>query len=92
MTKPAPRLRPHSPAAGQHGLGILPAVSEALNSSPDVRHALEKTLSLVADMLGLRTREAATDEMVALEAGQPPEIGGFGREALTSRGASRHAG
>jgi two-component system NarL family sensor kinase len=36
-------------------LGILNAVSEALNSSPDVRHALERTLSLVADMLGLRT-------------------------------------
>jgi two-component system NarL family sensor kinase len=30
-------------------------VSEALNSSPDVRQALERTLSLVADMFGLRT-------------------------------------
>jgi two-component system NarL family sensor kinase len=36
-------------------LGILNAVSEALNSSPDVRQALERTLSLVAEMLGLRT-------------------------------------
>jgi two-component system, NarL family, sensor kinase len=36
-------------------LWILNAVSEALNSSPDVRRALERTLSLVADMLGLRT-------------------------------------
>jgi two-component system NarL family sensor kinase len=36
-------------------LGILNAVSEALNSSPDVRQALERTLSLVADLLGLRT-------------------------------------
>ena len=33
----------------------LYAISEALNSSPDVRQALERTLSLVADMLGLRT-------------------------------------
>ncbi len=36
-------------------LGILNAVSEALNSSPDVRQALERTLGLVADLLGLRT-------------------------------------
>src|ERR687884_918474 len=36
-------------------LGIVNAVAEALNSSPDVRQALERTLSLVADMLGLRT-------------------------------------
>src|SRR5258708_6114381 len=36
-------------------LAILTAVSEALNSSPDVRQALERTLALVADMLGLRT-------------------------------------
>jgi len=36
-------------------LGILNAVSEALNSSHDVRQALEQTLSLVADLLGLRT-------------------------------------
>src|SRR5258707_9327242 len=36
-------------------LAILSAVSEALNSSPDVRQALERTLGLVADLLGLRT-------------------------------------
>src|SRR5918911_4567095 len=36
-------------------LSIVNAVAEALNSSPDVRQALERTLSLVADMLGLRT-------------------------------------
>ncbi len=36
-------------------LGIVNAVAEALNSSPDVRQALERTLSLVADLLGLRT-------------------------------------
>ncbi|HEY1298694.1 MAG TPA: GAF domain-containing sensor histidine kinase [Chloroflexota bacterium] len=36
-------------------LEIVNAVAEALNSSPDVRQALERTLSLVADLLGLRT-------------------------------------
>lgn len=36
-------------------LRIVNAVAEALNSSPDVRQALERTLSLVADMLGLKT-------------------------------------
>jgi two-component system, NarL family, sensor kinase len=36
-------------------LAIVNAVASALNSSPDVRQALERTLSLVADMLGLRT-------------------------------------
>jgi two-component system NarL family sensor kinase len=36
-------------------LGIVNAVAEALNSSPDVRQALERTLGLVADLLGLRT-------------------------------------
>jgi two-component system, NarL family, sensor kinase len=36
-------------------LRIVKAVAEALNSSPDVRQALERTLSLVADLLGLRT-------------------------------------
>jgi two-component system NarL family sensor kinase len=36
-------------------LGIVNAVAEALSSSPDVRQALERTLSLVADLLGLRT-------------------------------------
>jgi two-component system, NarL family, sensor kinase len=41
--------------SAERELGILNAVSEALNSSPDVRQALERTLSLVADMLGLRT-------------------------------------
>lgn len=36
-------------------LSILNAVAEALNSAPDVRQALERTLALVADLLGLRT-------------------------------------
>jgi len=35
-------------------LAIINAVAEALNSSPDVRQALEQTLTLVADLLGLR--------------------------------------
>jgi two-component system, NarL family, sensor kinase len=38
-----------------HELVILNAISEALNSSADVRQALERTLGLVADLLGLRT-------------------------------------
>ena len=36
-------------------LGVLYAVAEALNSATDVRQALERTLALVADLLGLRT-------------------------------------
>jgi two-component system, NarL family, sensor kinase len=36
-------------------LSIVNAVAEALNSSPDVRQALERTLSLVAATLGVRT-------------------------------------
>lgn len=36
-------------------LSILNAIAEALNSSPDVRQALERTLTLVAELLGLRT-------------------------------------
>ena len=36
-------------------LTVLNAVAEALNSSADVQQALERTLALVADLLGLRT-------------------------------------
>ncbi len=36
-------------------LGILNAIAEALNSATDVRQALERTLTLVATLLGLRT-------------------------------------
>ncbi|MDQ2744029.1 MAG: GAF domain-containing sensor histidine kinase [Chloroflexota bacterium] len=36
-------------------LTILSAIAEALNSSSDVRQALERTLALVADLFGLRT-------------------------------------
>ncbi len=36
-------------------LRILNAIAEALNSSPDVQQALERTLGLVADLLGLQT-------------------------------------
>src|SRR6266567_8734410 len=36
-------------------LGILNAVAEAFASAPDVRQALQRTLSLVADLLGLQT-------------------------------------
>jgi two-component system NarL family sensor kinase len=44
-----------SPTESAASLSIVNAVAAALNSSPDVRQALERTLSLVADMLGLRT-------------------------------------
>ncbi len=36
-------------------LAILNAIAEALNSSADVRQALERTLALVAELLGLQT-------------------------------------
>jgi two-component system NarL family sensor kinase len=36
-------------------LSVLNAVAEALNSAPDVRQALQLTLSLMADLLGLHT-------------------------------------
>ena len=36
-------------------LVLLNAIAEALNSSADVRQALERTLGLVAELLGLRT-------------------------------------
>jgi two-component system NarL family sensor kinase len=36
-------------------LRILNAIAEALNSSPDVQQALERTLGLVAELLGLHT-------------------------------------
>ncbi len=43
------------PAERADELGILYAVAEALNSAADVRQALERTLELVAGLLGLRT-------------------------------------
>ena len=59
-------MRTRTGKAGAHGrerprdgrtreLAILNAVAEALNSSSDVRPALERTLQLVGDLLGLRT-------------------------------------
>ncbi|HEV8354764.1 MAG TPA: GAF domain-containing sensor histidine kinase [bacterium] len=36
-------------------LRILNAIAEALNSAPDVQQALDRTLALVTDLLGLRT-------------------------------------
>jgi two-component system NarL family sensor kinase len=52
--RPTPNTQ-HPTPQGHRELGILNAVAEALNSSPDVRQALERTLALVADLLGLRT-------------------------------------
>lgn len=47
----------HAAGASSHvrELTILNAIAEALNSSPDEQQALERTLGLVADLLGLRT-------------------------------------
>ena len=47
--------RPSNARGGHSELEIVAAVAEALNSSPDVRRALEQTLGLVAERLGLRT-------------------------------------
>lgn len=46
---------PTPPSEGARELRILNAVAEALNSALDVREALERTLALVADLLGLET-------------------------------------
>jgi two-component system NarL family sensor kinase len=43
------------PGSRDKELAIVAAVAEALNSSIDVRQALERTLELVAEWLGLRT-------------------------------------
>jgi two-component system, NarL family, sensor kinase len=36
-------------------LRVLASIAEALNSAPDVERALDRTLAMVADLLGLRT-------------------------------------
>ncbi len=46
---------PHAEDPHIRELRILNAIAEALNSSPDVQQALERTLGLVAGLLGLRT-------------------------------------
>jgi two-component system NarL family sensor kinase len=43
------------PASRTDELEVLSAIAEALNRSSDVQQALERTLSLVARLLGLRT-------------------------------------
>jgi two-component system, NarL family, sensor kinase len=50
--RPSPRRPRRSPT---RELRILNSIAEALNSAPDVQQALEQTLRLVADLLGLRT-------------------------------------
>ena len=50
-----PAERFSAPEKRTRELSILNAVAEALNSAPDVRQALERTLALVADLLGLQT-------------------------------------
>jgi len=53
----AARAKQPARAEGAHirELRILNAIAEALNSAADVQQALERTLGLVADLLGLRT-------------------------------------
>ena len=53
---PEPRTASESSEARYtRELRILNAIAEALNSAPDVQQALERTLAMVADLLGLRT-------------------------------------
>jgi two-component system NarL family sensor kinase len=64
-------------AGTRRELAVLGAVAEALNSAADVRQALEKTLALVADLLGLRTGwvwllDRDTDQFYSAAARQLP--------------------
>jgi two-component system NarL family sensor kinase len=52
--RPGPRTKPTG-TQRTHELSVLNAIAEALNSAVDVQQALEQTLGLVADLLGLRT-------------------------------------
>src|SRR5687768_8944989 len=56
MTEPAGERSQRGAAQRRtRELTILNAIAEALNSTSDVQKALERTLGLVADLLGLRT-------------------------------------
>ncbi len=50
-----PEQRGTARESGTRKLSIVNAVAEALNSAPEVRQALQQTLELVADLLGLQT-------------------------------------
>src|SRR5258708_38100105 len=39
----------------RHDLEIIGSVAEALNSAPSIEEALDRTLALVTDLLGLQT-------------------------------------
>src|SRR5437773_12450802 len=43
------------PHSSRRELEIVSSIAEALNSSPSVEEALERTLELVTDLLGLQT-------------------------------------
>src|SRR5690349_36269 len=66
-------------------LEIVGAIAEALNSSPSVRQALEKTLELVTRLLGLQTGwvwlvDSETGHMYSAAARNlPPYLEGPGR-------------
>ena len=50
-------------------LAIVNAIAEALNSSPDVRLALERTLSLGTQIIRLHFHQIATDHSIACGGG-----------------------
>jgi len=43
------------PRSSRHELEIIGSVAEALNSAPSIEEALDRTLALVTDLLGLQT-------------------------------------
>src|SRR5260221_7333605 len=43
------------PRSSRHELEIIGSVAEALNSAPSIEEALDRTLELVTDLLGLQT-------------------------------------
>ena len=55
MAARTPTLQHQAEDQRTRELRILNAIAEALNSAADVQHALARTLTLVADLLGLRT-------------------------------------
>jgi two-component system, NarL family, sensor kinase len=54
-SRAAPLLQAVADDPRTRELRILAAIAEALNSAPDVERALDRTLAMVADLLGLRT-------------------------------------
>ena len=80
MTAPRTRASVEEGDGRARELAILNAIAEALNSSVDVQQALERTLSLVTELLGLRTGwvwllDAETDQFyLAAAQSLPPYL------------------